>query len=898
MSELFRRLRSLLRRRQLDRDLEEEIRFHVETQAEENRQNGMEPVEARYAARRQFGNVTLLKERSREMWGVGAVEQLLQDLKYSTRLLRRSPGFTVAVVLSLALGIGVNTAIFSVVDGLLFRPLPVPQSDRLVSLQHRAPSSSLYNSMSFPDYAHYRDHNTVFSGLAAHEPVQVSVLDGDRSLKLDGEIVSGNYFAVLGIQPALGRWFYPDEDRIPGASPVVVLGYGYWQRWFGGDPGVLGKRITVNRHEFSIIGVAPRGFTGLPAGSGAPRAEFWAPVSMFREIIPQLGDFDLLHYWGNHWILVSGRLKPEVSIAQAEAALGTASDQLREQWSKVWGSMKSWGDNPSRWKAALVPAAEARVAQQVRRSVTTFVWMLAGTVALVLLMACFNVAGLELTRALKRQREIAVQLSLGADRGRVVRQLLVESLLLATAGGAAGVLIARWTAAFLASFRAPFRVPLAVESELDSRVLAFAVGLSILCAVLSGLVPARRASACDLASAMKVDSAGLLAGRQQSRLRGAIVGAQVALSIVFLAGAGLFLRTLANARAADVTVDPGHVLLTQLNPRERGYDEARGQRFYSGLLDRLHAIPGVKSAALVLVVPLGGRRGGTNIKTADGEVQVDFNTVSPRYFETVGIPVLRGRGFTDQDRASSPPVVVINERFARRFFPGEDPVGKWVKLTWAATPQAEVIGIVRDGQFMSVRQPVKPCFYRPLAQMYWGNMALEVRTAGEPAAFVTAVRREIQALDKDFPIGEVLTLRSHREAGLAQERLLASMLAGFAALGVALAAIGIYGVVSFAVGQRTREIGLRMALGANAASVLRLVLGGSLIFVSAGLAAGLAAALLLARFVSSMLFGVSTSDPLTFGGISLLLTMVALLAAWIPARRATKIDPMEALRYE
>ncbi|MCL4851430.1 MAG: ABC transporter permease, partial [Bryobacteraceae bacterium] len=422
--------------------------------------------------------------------------------------------------------------------------------------------------------------------------------------------------------------------------------------------------------------------------------------------------------WGNHWIYATGRLKPGLRAAQAELALRPVSDQLRDQWSMAWGAMRSWRDNPSGWTAALVPISQTRIAPAYRRPVTTFLWMLGGIVGLVLLMACVNVAGLIITRALRRHREIAVRLSLGADRSRIVRQLLIESLLLAGAGCAVGLLIAHWTARFLASFRTPF-IPLAIEASLDDRVLVFAVALSILCAVLSGLLPARQASACDLASAMKGDVRGSLSAGRPSRLRGTLVTMQVALSLMFLAGAGLFLRTLMNARAADITVDPGNVLLTQLDLRKRGYDSIRGQLFFDTLLDRLHSLPGVKSAALVLVVPLGGNRGGTNIKTADGEVQVDFNAVSPGYFDTVGIPVLRGRSFTGWDRAESPGVALINEQFASRFFPGQDPVGKLIELTFPDRPKAQVVGIVRDGRFRSVREPVKACFYLPQAQFHW-----------------------------------------------------------------------------------------------------------------------------------------------------------------------------------
>jgi len=898
VNELWQRLRILFRRDRFDRDLEEEMQFHLEMQAEENHERGILAEESRYAARRQFGNAMQLKEQSREIWMWGPFDRLLQDLRFALRLLRRSPGFTTVAVLSLGLGIGVNAAIFSVLDNLLLRPLPVPRSDQLASLQHRAASSNLADSMSYPDYLYYREHNQVFTALAAHSLVQVTVRDGDRYVKTDGELVSANYFAMLGIHPVLGRWFFEQEDKIAGAGPVVVLGYGFWRRHFGRDNAVLGKQLTINRHAFTVIGVAPEGFAGLPAGLGVPHSEFWVPVSAFREIVPELGHMDMLHYWGNTWVLVTGRLKPGLRIAQGEASLRALSDQLRGQWIQVWGAMShAWPDNPSGWTAALLPESEARIAPEYRQTLNAVASMLVATVVLVLLMACLNVAGLLLTNALKRQREFAVRLSLGAARGRIIRQLLVECLLLASGGCAAGLLLARWTSAFLASYHVPF-LPDAIDSGIDARILVFSIAVSFLCAISTGVVPALRASACDLATAMKGDTTGNPSDARKFSLRSAIVAGQVALAVVLLAGAGLFTRTLLKSREADITADPGHVLLTQLKLKERGYDEQRGQLFYGSLLERIKSIPGVGSAALVMVVPLGGWRGGNNIKTADGDVQVDFNIVSTKYFETIGIPVLLGRAFTGHDRAGSPPVIMINEPFARRFFPGQDPIGKAVQLTSEGNPRAEVIGIVRDGPFRNVRARVEPCYYVPLSQQYSPYMALEVHATGDPATFATPVRQAILALDKDFPIEEMLTLQSHREAGLAQERLIANMLTGFAALAVILAVIGIYGVISLVVVRRTREIGLRMALGANQEAVVRMVLGRGLIPVFAGFGIGLCAALSLTRFISSLLFGVAPTDPLTFAGISVLVIAAAAVACFLPAKRASRTDPMDALRHE
>jgi predicted permease len=888
-----RRLAALRHRDRFDRDLAEEMHSHLEMQARENRENGMSGEAARRAAMRQFGNATALKELSREAWGWGGLERFFQDVRYALRLVRRSPGSTAIATLSLAIGIGANTAIFGVVDNLLLRPLPVREPERLVSITHGGADSDFYEAISYPDYKYYRDHNAVFTQLAAYSPDGFTV--GDNRIPIQGETVSANYFATLGIAPAMGRWFAPDEDKQSGVGAVAVLGYGLWQRLLGGDPAAIGRQITVNRRRLTIVGIAPKGFAGLPAGVGAPCAEIWVPVSMEGELFSYFGGQDPLHVWGNTWIRVAGRLKPGLSLAAAASAMRAVSRELDPQRTAVWGPVAAT------WIPALEPVLKTRLAPRLRSSVATGVPLLAGIFALVLIMACVNMAGLLLAGMLKRQREIAVRMSLGASRGRVLRQLLIESLVVAAIGGAAGVLVAWRASASLLLFERALGISLAGGTVFHARVLVFAVAATVLSAILAGIVPARYACGCDLSSAMKADSAGLVAGSRRRTLHGLPMAAQVAFSLVLLAGAGLFLRTLANERAADITVDPGHVLLTTLDVHARKYDQRRALSFFAELLERVHAIPGVKSAAVVMVTPLGGNRGGTNIRRSGGrQVQVDWNVVSPRYFETVGIPLVRGRAFTDRDRGGAPRVVAINEQFALRFFPGQDPIGKSVELTFSDKYVAEVIGIVRDGPFQGVRDPVKPCFYQPVAQNYFPllNMSLEVRTIGKPAALAPAVGRAIQSLDKDFPVGEMRTLESHREDGLARERMITALLAAFAGMALALAVAGIYGVASVTVAQRRREIGLRMALGAGAASVLRLAMGRTLWLVAAGMAAGLAGALLLTRFVSSLLFGVKGTDPATFVPVCMLLIAVALAASSVPARRATRIDPLEALRHD
>jgi predicted permease len=879
--ELWRRLLFGFRRRQFDRDLEEEMRFHLDMKA---REAGLA------AARKVFGNATLFQEQSREAWGWMALEQLFQDLRYALRTMRGSPGFTSIVILTLALGIGVNTAIFSFVDRLLLRPLPFPQSERLATLYFRAPRySTAYSSLSYPSYVYYRDHNSVMAGLAAYSDIQVNMRFGEDMETVPGEIVSANYFSVLGVAPVLGRTFLAEEDAVPGRNAVVMLAAEFWRRRFGGDPAIIGRQVAINGVSFTVVGIVPPGFGGLQVDRTA-RPILWVPAMMYPVADLFANEMDLQHLWGDDWLSATGRLKPGVTFAQAEANIAQLTERLRP----IWRAEKL--DEKDKLNSLLTPANESRFPPESRGTVTRFLAMLMAVVALVLLIACSNVASLMLARAVKRQREIGMRLALGAGRARLARQLLTEGLLLSFAGGAAGLAIALLTARSLAGFQ-PFGLPLMLATGIDGRVLAFAFGLSVLTGVLFGLIPLRQVSPIELAHALK--SEGPRHGRRRFGARNLLVVAQVALSLILLAGAGLFVRTLRNAQAADITRNPENVLLLSLDLTVRKYDAVRGQRFYDALLDRLHALPGVRSAAYVLVVPFGGRRGGTNIvpRPGDTPVQVDFNSVSAEYFQTVGIPLVRGRAFDANDREGAAGVVVVNEQMARRFWPGEDPIGKQIGLEQPKR-LAEIVGVVRDGRFRGYRAQVNPSFYVPLAQRHIPRMNLEVRTAGDPARLVAAVRHEIQSLDRDLLVPEFQTLRSFRDAGLGQERLSAALLSGLGILAALIAAIGIYGVLAFAVAQRTREIGIRMALGAASRQVMRSVLADALALVGAGVAIGCVAALALVRFISSLLYGVSSTDPAVYAGTAGILIAVGALASYPPARRASRVDPMVALRCE
>jgi predicted permease len=803
-----------------------------------------------------------------------------QEVRYALRTLRRSPGFTATAIVSLALGIGVNTAIFNFINGVLLARLPVPEPDRIVSVYHRSAQGWL-SSSSYPDYQFYREHNDVFTGMLAFLRVPMLLRSGEEDERVSGELVSGDYFSVLGLNPALGRWFGDDQ-------PLVVLSYELWQRRFAGDAAIVGKELRIGAGVFTVAGVAPRGFRGLVLDWGDPPG-FWIPVGMYRQAVQAFSEIDVVNSWGMQSFLVAGRLRPGVTIDRARAALAVLSARaapLRESGTR------------SRFTPELYPAEQARFWPDSRDSVKRFLALLAAGVGLILLIACLNLANLLVTRTTERQREIAVRQAIGSGGSRLVRQFLTESLVLALASGLAGLLVARWTAAYVAGFYRPFRIPLAIDSGLDFRVLAFTLSLSVATGIVFGLIPAAQASRINLIAALKSDSLTLGAGRRRLALRDVLVAAQVALSVVLLAGAGLFLRTLAGVRAEDVTREPNKVLVARLDPVIQGYDPVRCRLYFSQVLDRVRALPGVAGAALVDLVPLGGMRGGTDIVADQAKIQVDFNVVSPGYFETVGLPVVRGRGLADRDRDGAPAVAVVNEVMVRRFWPDQDPLGRRFRVAGRDEREVEIVGVVRDGKFRSFRDTHRPCFYLPLAQTGRRGMNLEVRAAGDPMALLAAIRKELRQVDPAIPLVDVATLETIRERGISQERLIASLLAGGGAVALLVAAIGIYGVMAFAVARRTREIGIRMALGARAGEVAVAVLGRCGLLALAGLLIGLGAALALTRLVAGLLYGVRPTDPAVFAAVALALLLMALPAAYLPARRAARIDPMEALRYE
>jgi predicted permease len=810
---------------------------------------------------------------------------MFQDLRYGVRMLLKKPGFTLGVMLSLTLGIGLNTTIFTVVNALLLAPLPgVEQPQNLVGIYSTRQGSGYFN-VAYPDFAYFREHSQSFSSMAAHWPTPFALGNGGDPVKVDGAIVSGNYFATLGLNLALGRFFLPEEDRTPGAHPVVVISHKLWQRHFNSAPEVIGKTIALNGQRFTVVGVAPAGFNGTLTGLAA---ELWVPLMMHAVVLPDKGELargpNMLH------LMAFGRLKPGVGLARAQAELNGCARQLEQQF-------------PDTNKERGVNLASASGAHPALRGVlTAFLAILMAVVVIVLLIACANVANLLLASAAARSKEIAVRLSLGATRWRLVRQLLTESVLLSLGSGVLGIFLAIWATDFFLSLLPPTGLPFAPDLSLDRRVLGFTLSLSLLTGIVFGLAPALQATKPDLAQALKDEMA--TGSYRRARLRSLLIVVQIALSALLLIGAGLLIRSLRHAQTLDPGFDTERLLTLSFDTKLLGYDATKSETFQQELLRRVAALPGVQRASIARFIPLGPA-GDSLPAVLEGqpperEITIGYNLVGQDYFQTLGIPLLRGRGFTAQDRRGSSNVLVINEAMAQRLRPNAEPVGQRLRIR---NESFEVIGVARNSKYRSLSEELRPFLYlsvlqREAARIPAGDLKLLVRSAGEPAGVIAAIRKEAQALDANLPLFDVQTLNEGMRFALIPTQLAGTLLGVAGVLALVLATVGIYGVVAYAVGQRTREIGIRLALGAQAADVLKLVIRQGLLLTSIGIALGLAAALALTRVMSSFLLGVSATDPLTFIVIALLLTFVALLACWIPAWRATKVDPMIALRCE
>jgi predicted permease len=821
---------------------------------------------------------------------------LLQDVRFALRSLAKNRGFAAVAVMTLALGIGANTAIFTVINAVLFSPLPVKDIARLYQMDTVDSKSGSANAnftrlpTSFPNYQDFRDQNQVFSGLASISFTTFDCMRQGEVAQLPGQLVTANYFDVLGVSPALGRTFFPDEDRKPGGNAVAVLSFSLWQRDFGSDPGVIGKHITLNAQDFAVVGVAARNFKGT-FSLGDPNV-IWVPVSMHDEVLSGTVRQYFLHRRGL-LNFVFGRLKPEVTPQQAETAMKTIAARLERDYPNY---------NAGR-SVTLSKLSDGAVGINQRGQVVLAGGVLMTVVGLVLLVACVNLANLLLARASRRAKEMGIRAALGAGRIRLVRQLLTESILLAIIGGAAGLLIASWGRTALWSFRPAFLPDNSINLNLDGRVLAFTSGLAILTGILFGMAPALATSSPDLHSALKVGGRGNTTGRGGNTLRGTLVIAELALSLIALVGAGLFARSMQNAQKIDPGFESQRLGVMAFNLGAARYAPPQGQQYYLDAVAGARAVPGVESAAVALNAPLGGGFLRT-VFAVDKDSLPDYRgtltnieSVSPAYFETLRIPLVSGRTFTEFDREGTGLTAIANQAMANHFWPGEDPIGKRWHF-FGETNSREIVGVVRDVALNQLGEPPQPIAYVPIAQYYEPAATLQVRTAGDPAAVIAEVRNRLQRLDRSIAITNVNTIREIIDQGLWAARMGATLLALFGFLALLLAAVGLAGVMGYSVAQRRQEIGLRLALGAQPAEILRMVLRQGLILTLIGVAIGILAAHALARLATSLLYGVSAADPLTLVVVPVLLAMVALVACYVPARRAMRVDPLVALRYE
>ena len=893
------RLRVLVRRGQYERELDEELRFHLDLDAAQHSHAGRGAISdgaARLAARRRFGNISYHKEEVRQMTGLGFIDMLRQDVRFALRTFRRTVPFTAVAVLTLAIGIGANTAIFSAVDAMLLRPLPFPEPDRLMKLSLAVPPRGGQPGIddmvwSVPKFFTFRDAQRSFTSVALWSDFPATIRVGGEAERVTLERTDARYFPTLGIPAAFGRTFSAEEDAAPGGPRVAILGEALWMRRFNGDSTVLGRTLDVDGQPHTIIGVAPASFRGL---SG--QADFWVPLLA-------LPAEDINEAWSHSYYAI-GRLAPGVSPAAAKsevARLGAVVDRAHphpEITEESWGAIARELD-------------ATRVDPLIRRSLL----ILLGAVGVVLLIACANVANLFLVRAAGRSREIAVRLAVGASRGRLVRQLLTESLLLSLLGGVASVVVAWWGVKLLSAFEPEAAVRAqqigglgAVNFsaiQLDTTAFGFAALLTVATALLFGLVPAIRATRPSLTGAL-TDGSERTPGRRLRGLssRNVLVVAEIALALVLLAGAGLMLRSLGNLLAVRPGVDPANVLTVRLtHPQGSTRDSLPG--FYAHMLDRLAAVPGVTGAALGNCPPVGGACNGTVVRLHDKppaaagtEPRVGVHWISPNWPTVMRVPLQRGRLFTAGDRLGAPKVVIVNEMAARALWPGENPIGRPISVGqggfWEDT--ARVVGVIGDVRYEGLTSESRPEIYLSYNQSPYGRLTLFLRTAVEPGSVAPAVRRVMAEVAPGTPVFEIRTMEDRMAAAMSYERFSTLLLALFAAVALGLATLGTYGVISFAVAQRTREIGIRVALGATRGDVVRLIVSQGFVLVAAGAAIGTAAAFMATGVLRTMLFDVAPSDPVVYGAIVAILGAAVILASWIPARRAAGFHPTEALR--
>jgi putative ABC transport system permease protein len=894
------REKTMNRRKSMINDLDHDIRDFIERETQDNIDRGMPPDEARYAALRKFGNATRVREDAREVWSFGWLEQLGRDIRFGLRMLARNPGFTAVALLTLALGIGANTAIFSLIDSVTLRMLPVERPDEILQVQILAPRMPDRGDPIFTNalWEQVRDRQDVFSGAFAWSNDKFDLSQGGLVHQASGLWVSGDFFNTLGLRPAAGRLLAPSDD-LRGCPAVAVLSFDFWQDHGGGSAGAVGHALSLNGHPFEVVGVAPRGFFGMDVGQ---RFDVAVPVCAATVFDGKNSRLDHRSWW---WLRIAGRIKPGVSPTRLRARLEVLSPRLFAGAVPEDFSPERQRNFASR---TLVATPAATGTSELRQRFDQPLRVLMIVVGLVLLIACANIAGLMLARGAARQREIAVRQAIGASRARLIRQLLTEAFLLSSAGALLGILFARWGSALLVRYLSTARDRVFLDLSLDGRVLGFTLALAVLTSVLFGLLPALRSTRVSLASAMKGGQATEGGRRMRFAVRKWIVVGQVALSVVLLVAAGLLLRSFAKLATLDVGFDRTNVLLVDADLHIAKVPADRQLATFDEIEGRLGALPGVVSIGRSLYTPISHRGWNQDIETdwSKSLTGLDtlawFNAVSPGFFKTLRMPVLAGRNFTSDDIETSAPVTIINQTLARRFFPNMNPIGKTFRMVGMEGRPAiaiEVVGLVKDAKYLSVQEDAPPTAYFPVTQnsQQRESESFELRTVIPPSALAAPIQAAVGGANREIPL-QFHSLAEQVNDSLVQERLLALLSGFFGVVALLLAMVGLYGTQSYLVRQRQTEIGVRMALGAGRGSILGLVMRDVVFVLTGGVAVGVCLSLATTRLLQGMLFGLGAHDPITILAAAGLLSATALVAGYLPARRATKVDPMVALRYE
>jgi len=881
---LVQRFAALFRRRQLEHELDEELRSHLEMAIEFNLRKGMSPSNARREALRSFGGVEQTKEVYREQRGLPVIETTLQDLRFGLRMLARSPGFSILAVLCLTLGIGANAAVFSWVEGILFRPYPlVAHQERLLALTGTARGESGHAAISWPDLLDLQSSCTLMDSFIVTKITGTTLSIGDRAERTIGSIVSANYFDAIGVHPVLGRGFEPGEDSGQNAHPVTVISYQLWQGRFKGDSQIIGKTQRLNGVPHTIVGVAPEGFYGTFVGWGM---QFWVPASM--EGLFEAGGYKLEDR-GTRWIEAYVRLKPGVTLELAQQEISAVAKRLEVDYPSTnrGRGIKLWPlwQTPFNNAGTLLPTLEVMLV----------------AVVFVLLIACANIGNLLLVRSFARRNEMTVRIAIGAGRGRLLKQLFTEGLILSAFGAAGGLLLAHWCRhALVLLFPARAGVTMHLPGDIDWRVLALSAGVSLIATLVLGLIPAFQAGELNLAGALKSDSAGVVGGGGRAWFRSSLVLVQVSLSFVLLVGAALLIESLQKIRGSSPGFSTQGVLFTAVDLVSAGYDADHAKGFQDELLDRVKALPGVDSAVFARVTPLGYGSFSSTPIAVDGYLSppeeqptVQYNEVGPDYFRTMGIPLVSGREFTRADDERAALVAVVNETMAAKYWSGRNPIGERVKVKdrWM-----RVIGVAKNSKYQSVRERPTPFFYVSRRQNFSVGAGLFIRTPLSPGIMATELANEVHALDGNLAPYEVITLQEQLDRSTSPQLVAVTLVGVLGGLTLLLAVIGLYGVMSYAVSQNTRELGLRMVLGANRSSVLRLVMSRGLTLMAGGVLLGAAAALALTRLLGNLLFDISPHDPQAFGSALAVMTIASLAACTLPAWRATRTDPARVLR--